>query len=68
MHPKDNAAFLTPDECHATIGRDKISRRSFYNAIEKSLIPSIRIGRRILIPRYAFMCWLEKSGAIECHR
>jgi excisionase family DNA binding protein len=67
MHTQDQAAFLTADECHATIGRDKISRRSFYNAIEKNLIPSIRIGRRILIPRRAFMAWLERNGASECH-
>ena len=64
MHQKEKSAFLTAEEGHAIIGKDKISRRSFYNALEREEIPSIRIGRRILLPRHAFMEWLEQRGAV----
>jgi excisionase family DNA binding protein len=65
MHKKSQPAFLTPDEGHAIIGRDKISRRSFYNALNRREIPCVRLGRRILIPRQAFESWLEQRGAVE---
>lgn len=68
MHKKEKAAFLTADEGHAVIGKDKISRRAFYNALERKQIPSVRIGRRILIPRHAFMDWLEQRGAVASER
>ena len=63
MHKKDKAAFLTPDEGHAIVGRDKISRRSFYNALNRNEIPNVRLGRRILIPVHAFNEWLQARGA-----
>jgi len=64
MHKKELSAFLTADEGHAMIGKDKISRRAFYNALEREEIPSVRIGRRILLPRHAFMRWLQEGGAV----
>jgi len=64
MHQKDKSAFLTAEEGHAVVGKDKISRRSFYNALERKQIPSTRIGRRILIPRRAFLDWLKQQGAL----
>jgi excisionase family DNA binding protein len=66
MHKKPQAAMLKPDEAHALIGKDQISRRAFYNAINRNEVPHRRLGRRILIPRHAFMAWLEgqaQSGA-----
>jgi excisionase family DNA binding protein len=59
------SAFLTADEGHAIFGKDKISRRSFYNALERKEIPCTKIGRRILIPRHAFTAWLRKRGALN---
>lgn len=56
------AMFLTADEAHEIIGKDKISRRSFYNALERKEIPNVRFGRRILIPRTAFFRMLEAGG------
>jgi excisionase family DNA binding protein len=67
MHTKKKSAFLTADEGHAMIGRDTISRRSFYNALQRHEIPSIRFGRRILLPRNAFMEWLAQRGAVSAH-
>jgi excisionase family DNA binding protein len=65
MHKKkEQSAFLTADEGHAIIGKDKISRRAFYNALERDEIPSLRIGRRILLPRHAFLRWLQEGGAV----
>jgi excisionase family DNA binding protein len=64
MHKKTRPVFLTPDEGHTVVGKTKISRRSFYNALKRNEIPNIRLGRRILIPRQAFMAWLEQRGAV----
>ena len=63
MHKKAKPAFLTPDEAHRIVGKDKISRRSFYNALGRNEIPNTRLGRRILIPLHAFNEWLQGKGA-----
>lgn len=59
MHKKIQGAMLKPDEAHALIGKSQISRRAFYNAINRNEVPHRRLGRRILIPRHAFMAWME---------
>ena len=64
MHEKTESAAMKPDEAHAIIGKDKISRRAFYNALNRREIPCLRLGRRILIPRHAFMSWLESAGQV----
>ena len=65
MHKTQQTAMLKPDEAHTLIGTDKISRRAFYLALGRNEIPNRRLGRRILIPRHAFMIWLqgEKTAA-----
>ena len=55
-------ATLTVDEAHRIIGKDKISRGGFYAAISRREIPHLRLGHRILIPRHAFLKWLESAG------
>jgi excisionase family DNA binding protein len=55
-------ATLTVDEAHRIIGKDKISRGGFYAAINRKEIPHLRLGHRILIPRHAFLKWLEAAG------
>jgi excisionase family DNA binding protein len=60
MDEKD--VTLTVDEAHGIIGKDKISRGGFYAAINRGEVPHLRLGHRILIPRYAFMRWLESAG------
>ena len=60
MDKKD--ATLTVDEAHRIIGKDKISRGGFYAAINRREIPHLRLGHRILIPRHAFLKWLEAAG------
>ena len=58
----NTAATITVDEAHEIIGVDKISRGALYNAIENNEVPHLRLGRRILIPRTAFLKWLESAG------
>ena len=41
----------------------KLGRSALYNAIRRSEIPSVRIGRRILIPVAALDRWLETGQA-----
>ena len=55
-------ATLTVDEAHRIIGKDKISRGGFYAAINRKEIPHLRLGHRILIPRHAFLKWLNAAG------
>jgi excisionase family DNA binding protein len=52
---------LTVDEAHGIIGTTKISRGAFYAAINKGQVPHLRLGGRILIPRSAFLRWLDGS-------
>jgi excisionase family DNA binding protein len=59
MHEKSPSAMIKPDEALALIGEGQISRRAFYNAIGRNEVPHRRLGRRILIPRNAFMQWLR---------
>ena len=53
---------ISVDEAHALLGVDKISRGGFYAAIGRGEVPHLRLGRRILIPRHAFVRWLETAG------
>jgi excisionase family DNA binding protein len=56
------AATLTVEEAHALLGKDKIGRGGFYAAINRREVPHLRLGNRILIPRHAFIQWLESAG------
>ena len=47
---------FTVDEARILLG---ISRHSAYEAVRRGQIPSIRIGRRILIPRAGLLQMLE---------
>ncbi len=56
----DNAT-LTVDETAKALG---ISRNSAYEGVRTGEIPSIRIGRRILVPRLALDRLLENAGQL----
>ena len=66
MDKKSTAASLTPDQAHALLGGAAvISRSTFYLAIKRNQVPHLRLGvKRILIPRAAFMKWLESAGMV----
>lgn len=46
----------------------RIGKLSVYQAITRGEIPCIRIGRRILIPRYALEQLLGSATALPGHR
>jgi len=50
---------LTVDEARRMLG---LSRGSAYEAVRTGSIPSVRIGKRILIPRAALTRLLDKAG------
>ena len=56
-HPR--CATLTVEEAGEMLG---LSRGLAYDAVGKGEIPSVRIGRRILIPRVALDRLLESAG------
>lgn len=43
-----------------------ISRNSAYKAVNQGDIPSVKVGRRTLVPRKAFDQWLKTAG--EAHQ
>jgi excisionase family DNA binding protein len=50
---------LTVDE---TAGVLRLGRNTVYEAIREGRLPSIRIRRRILIPKSALRQWLDGGG------
>jgi excisionase family DNA binding protein len=53
------SATLTIAQAHVIIGVENITRQALYLAAQRGELPSIRLGRRILIPRHAFEEWLK---------
>jgi excisionase family DNA binding protein len=65
MDEKIPTPTMTADEAHALLGGNAvINRSSFYAAINRNEVPHLRLGKRILIPRVAFMRWLESAGVV----
>ena len=52
---------LTVEEAAAALG---ISRAGAYDAVRRGEIPSIRIGRRVLVPRAALERLLDGADAL----
>jgi len=70
MSDNNNSKALSPDELESrTIITIKemstilgIGRNTAYEAVKKGEIPSVKVGRRILVPSKALDKWLESSG------
>ncbi len=56
-----NQKTLTPDEAREEFF-PAMSRGSFYVALRRGDIPSLRVGRRFLIPRSAIERFLANCG------
>ncbi len=54
------SATMTVPEAGAEMG---ISRNLAYQLARDGTMPSIRLGRRIVVPRVAFERWLSAAGA-----
>jgi hypothetical protein len=61
MDENAQGAAMSPDQALALLGKC-ISRASFYAAINRGEVPHRRLGKRIIIPRHAFLRWLETAG------
>ena len=55
----DQRKTITVDEAAAALG---ISRNHAYEAVKQGDLPSLKIGRRILIPKAAFDRMLAEAG------
>ncbi len=60
----DSRTTLTIEEISLTLG---IGRNTAYQAVRTGEIPSIRIGRRILVPVAAFEKMLLEAGQVANH-
>jgi excisionase family DNA binding protein len=60
--PVENRLVFTVEEAAQLLG---ISRSFAYEAVQRGEIPSMRIGRRILVPKAALQRLLEQVGEIE---
>jgi len=61
--PVEDRLVFTVEEAAALLG---ISRSFAYEAVQRGEIPSMRIGRRILVPKAALQRFLEASGGGSC--
>jgi excisionase family DNA binding protein len=58
-HPTDAPTYASVEHLAHEIG---VSRHACYAAIRKGLIPHIKIGRRIILPKAAISEWLKNAG------
>jgi excisionase family DNA binding protein len=54
--------FETVDELAAELG---LSRHSTYQHLRSGKIPSIRLGKRFIVPRAAIAEWLRTAGNLK---
>lgn len=55
-------AVISVEQAASVLG---IGRTAAYNAVRTQQIPSVRVGRRVLIPVPALMAWLGFEAAAE---
>lgn len=58
--PENGSTYPSVDHLAREIG---VSRHACYQAIQKGIIPHIRIGRRIILPKAAIGEWLKNAGS-----
>lgn len=59
MMPAEEKLVYTVEEAGVLLG---LGRSGTYEAVRRGDIPTIRIGRRLLIPRVALDRWLLEAG------
>ena len=62
MAPISTSKTLTPEQARAEFFPE-MGRAAFYAALRRKEIPSLRLGRKFLIPRAAIEKFLENCGA-----
>ena len=58
--PAKRTTYRSVDELASELG---ISRHAAYNALNRGVIPHIRIGKRFVLPRAAIAEWLRTAGS-----
>jgi len=53
------SASFSPEDLQVILG---ISRRKVYDGLNSGEIPSIRLGRRFIIPKSSIARWLEDAN------
>ena len=56
---RNQTTYESVDELAKELG---ISRQAAYAALHRGVIPSIRIGKRFVLPRAAIAEWLRTAG------
>ena len=59
---EDERLVLTPFEVSKLL---RCSRGVVYESLRRKIIPSIRLGRKIIIPRVKFLDWLNGGGSSQ---
>jgi excisionase family DNA binding protein len=59
MKKQSNATVYAVDELARELG---VSRNAIYSGLRAGTIPSIRLGRRFILPRAAIALWLQSAG------
>ena len=54
--------FESVEELASAIG---LSRAATYAALRQGTIPSIRVGKRFILPRVAIQAWLDGAGQMK---
>ena len=65
---KRKASYLENAKCYSVREAAALSglgAASAYKAVKAGIMPHIRIGRRILIPRSALEKWLDNCGSLS---
>lgn len=52
-------ATFSPEELQTLLG---VGRRKVYDGLNSGAIPSIRLGKRFIIPRASIQDWLRNAG------
>lgn len=59
--------LLTPSEFHGELG-GCIGRNSIYEMLRAGRIRSVRLGRKLLIPRSELTAFIEREASREPHQ
>lgn len=65
MENDNDSLVLTPKQVGRLLS---LSRGVLYSALHRGAIPCIRVSpRKIIIPKHAFMRWLNEGGGNNLH-
>lgn len=66
-----NRIYKSPEDLPATLNAEDValylglSRAGAYNLINSSDFPTLRIGKRLIVPKQAFIRWVEEKTGTQ---